>query len=96
MSSPLTRLARCTAEWFLALCFCIAVLCSSGAEAYIPASPTNFTLPSMNDSSPSKLVLEWFHGGDSEDVSYQLVGADSSGFNQVRTCRSGEEGHVEC
>lgn len=57
-------------------------------HAYIPASPTNDTATAVQDglnvTDISKLNLQWYHGGDSQTVSYQLVGADSLGVSKVR------------
>ena len=67
------------ASWILAL----AVI-GPCVHAYIPASPANNTDPDANATSPSHLLLRWFGGGYQEDVSYQLVGADSNGISEVR------------
>ena len=80
--SPVPRPALGFAAWLLLL-----VLAGSSlwpVLAYIPASPTNDTAPTDNSTTPSHLILEWFGGGYSEDVSYQLVGADSDGISKVR------------
>lgn len=77
---PVPRPALGFAAWLLLL-----VLAGSSlwpVLAYIPASPTNDTAPADNSTTPSHLILEWFGGGYSEDVSYQLVGADSDGISK--------------
>ena len=52
-------------------------------HGYIPASPANDTGSATNGSLPSHLDLQWYGGGYQEDISYQLVGADSSGISKV-------------
>ena len=57
-------------------------------EAYIPAMPTNDSVMTMDSSNASTLYLRWFGGEFNEQVSYQLVGADSNGINEVCTVSS--------
>lgn len=52
------------------------------AEAYIPAQPTNSTLP-VNDTQ-SHVTLYWHGGSYGRDISYQLQGSGSVGFSRVR------------
>ena len=69
----------------LALGWCalfLVSLWSTGAHAYIPAVAVNDTLPTTDNSS---LWISWDSGETTEDVSYQLVGADSTGISQVRS-----------
>lgn len=44
----------------------------------------NGTSADADSSAPSHIVLKWFGGGYEENVSYQLVGADSNGVSAVR------------
>lgn len=67
------------------LCFS---LFPHSVQAYIPASPVNGTdLPpdasGTNGSEASYLNLQWYDGGYQEKISYQLVGATSTGISQV-------------
>jgi hypothetical protein len=64
--------------------FLLITLCAKGVRAYIPAAPTNQSALPGNGTTTARLALNWFGGTDSVDVSYQLVGADSAGFSQVR------------
>lgn len=54
-------------------------------RAYIPALPTNSTdliEAGLNQSDKSRLTLQWYpNSAFSQFVSYQLVGADSTGVN---------------
>ncbi|KIY73044.1 hypothetical protein CYLTODRAFT_434414 [Cylindrobasidium torrendii FP15055 ss-10] len=68
--------------WLLSL-----VLLLPGAFAYIPASPTNDTQLAidngLNVTDVSKLHLQWFMNGSYwESISYQLVGAGTTGIAQ--------------
>ncbi|KZP34645.1 hypothetical protein FIBSPDRAFT_772413 [Athelia psychrophila] len=58
-------------------------LSAGGVRAYIPATPTNDTTAiqtGSNTSNTSNLLLQWYADGSLQThVSYQLVGADSSG-----------------
>ncbi|EKM54537.1 uncharacterized protein PHACADRAFT_196967 [Phanerochaete carnosa HHB-10118-sp] len=76
-----SRPALLFTSWMLVFAVIGSSLWSS-VQAYIPASPTNDTFPDDNSTSPSQLVLEWFGGEYAEDVSYQLVGADSDGISK--------------
>ncbi|PSR70731.1 hypothetical protein PHLCEN_2v13388 [Hermanssonia centrifuga] len=68
--------------WACFLSLALSLFFSSGAHGYIPASPTNATDgDAINGTAPSKLNLEWFGGKLSENISYQLVGADSTGIS---------------
>lgn len=80
-----TRLSV-TVPWSLcALLVLLGSLLCLRVDAYIPASPTNETSMPMNSSTPSHLKLQWYSGGYTENVSYQLVGADSDGISKVRS-----------
>ncbi|KAI0339775.1 hypothetical protein BDW22DRAFT_1431273 [Trametopsis cervina] len=71
--------------------WCALLLCGSAVEAYIPALPTNASVTTGgNDTATAQLKLQWFKGGYSENVSYQLVGADSTGFSQGALVRFSE------
>lgn len=64
------------------------LLLAAPARAYVPAQPTNNTdvaqAAGQNFTDNSKLGLQWFSGGSySEQISYQLVGAESTGINKV-------------
>jgi len=69
--------------------FLVSALSAIGVRvhAYIPASPTNNTNAAiqqgLNVSDVSKLKLQWYPDGSLwENVSYQLVGAESTGVSQ--------------
>ncbi|KAL4254244.1 hypothetical protein ABKN59_002875 [Abortiporus biennis] len=76
---------------FLAFLSILAALGGSGVYAYIPASPVNTTDPSLNSTTASHLNLRWFGGGYQEDISYQLVGANSNGVNKGALVHFSEE-----
>ncbi|KAI0075124.1 hypothetical protein K474DRAFT_1564301, partial [Panus rudis PR-1116 ss-1] len=59
---------------------------------YIPASPVNTTADATNGTQASHLNLMWLGGNYGEDVSYQLVGADSTGVNKGALVHFSEEG----
>lgn len=64
------------------------LLLPAPARAYIPAQATNETgvaqAAGQNFSDVSKLSLQWYPMGSySERISYQLVGADSTGISKV-------------
>ena len=67
----------------------IALTLSPGfVFGYIPAQGTNDTAVAQqagqNFSDASKLSLQWYPMGSyTEQISYQLVGADSTGINKV-------------
>lgn len=55
-----------------------------GVDAYIPASPVNSTANATNGTDgASRLNLMWLGGNYGEDISYQLVGANSNGVSKV-------------
>jgi len=67
--------------------FLLFALAGVDVHAYIPASPTNSTdaaiQQGLNMSDASKLQLRWYSDGSlSESVSYQLVGADTTGVSE--------------
>ncbi|CAL1707221.1 unnamed protein product [Somion occarium] len=63
-----------------------------GVNAYIPASPVNSTAdPNNGTEGPSHLDLMWLGGSYGEDVSYQLVGANSSGVSKGALVHFSEE-----
>ena len=72
--------------WIVGLCTLACALWPT-AHAYIPAMPSNTTTLPLEQTTPSKLNLNWFKGTTSEDVSYQLAGWNSDGVNQVRVLR---------
>lgn len=59
------------------------------ASAYIPAQPTNNTLP-VNDTQ-SYVTLYWHGGQYGREISFQLEGSGSVGFSRVCTA-SGSTG----
>ena len=67
----------------VALLVLAAALCAT-VQAYIPAMPTNDSDLILNSANSSSLQLMWYGGIFAEPVSYQLVGADSTGVNEVR------------
>ena len=75
----------------MAIAAAIALVMVPGpALGYIPAQATNETdvaqQAGLNFSDVSKLSLQWYPMGSyTEQISYQLVGADSSGINKVRS-----------
>ncbi|OBZ70808.1 hypothetical protein A0H81_09061 [Grifola frondosa] len=76
------------ARYLISLCVLLLVA-GTRVRAYIPAVPTNDTALAeqggLNITDASKLNLQWFQMGfNSENVSYQLVGAASTGVNKVR------------
>ena len=54
------------------------------ALAYIPALASNDTT-FLAGTPNSSLFISWQGGESREDVSYQLVGADSNGVSKVRS-----------
>ena len=65
------------------------LLAAAPARAYVPAVPTNDTAAAqaagLNLSDTSTLNVLFYPAGNfTTRVSYQLVGADSSGISQVR------------
>lgn len=67
----------------------VLVLLPSSVLGYIPAQATNETnvaqQAGLNYSDVSKLSLQWYPMGSyTGQISYQLVGADSSGISKVR------------
>lgn len=67
----------------LSIFFIFTFISTLGVRAYIPASPVNDTGVATNGSLPSHLDLQWYGGGYQEDISYQLVGADTTGISKV-------------
>lgn len=67
----------------LFLVFLVTMLSALNVHAYIPASPSNDSTTAANFTATAMLNLAWFRGVYSENVSYQLVGADSTGYNEV-------------
>lgn len=57
-------------------------LFSAGVHGYIPALPSNDTTVNAGGNA-SHLDMQWYGGGFTENVSYQLVGANSNGVSQV-------------
>ncbi|KAI0085162.1 hypothetical protein BDY19DRAFT_458827 [Irpex rosettiformis] len=51
-------------------------------HAYIPALPSNDSTTLGNYSATALLNLNWYKGTYSGNVSYQLVGADSTGYSE--------------
>ncbi|KAI0690118.1 hypothetical protein BC835DRAFT_1366082 [Cytidiella melzeri] len=74
-----SKMARSYQWTFALLSFLLLV---SNVHAYIPASPVNGSTTQENSTAMATLNLAWFKGVYSESVSYQLVGADSDGYNQ--------------
>ncbi|KAI0762124.1 hypothetical protein BD413DRAFT_217414 [Trametes elegans] len=71
----------------IALVLAVLATCPAPAHAYIPAQGTNLTdvaqAAGQNFSDISRLSLQWYPMGSySETVSYQLVGADSTGISK--------------
>ncbi|KAJ3528811.1 hypothetical protein NM688_g7944 [Phlebia brevispora] len=54
----------------------------TGAHAFIPAMPSNGSITFTNGTQASTLKLNWFEGGFTQNVTYQLVGANSNGINK--------------
>ena len=63
--------------------FLLLALFTANVQAYIPASPSNDSATEVNFTATAILKLAWYNAMYSKNVSYQLVGADSTGFNQV-------------
>lgn len=71
--------------WFTWTFFTLLPYLGLGVDAYIPASPVNSTLNSTSGTdTSSRLNLLWLGGNYGEDISYQLVGANSNGVSKVR------------
>lgn len=78
----ITSIPRLAFVWF----FVLLSYARLGVDAYIPASPVNSTASALNGTdSASRLNLMWLGGNYGEDVSYQLVGANSTGVSKVRS-----------
>ncbi|KAI0958926.1 hypothetical protein AcV7_004607 [Taiwanofungus camphoratus] len=92
--APLTDLAR-----LLPLFLLTVLSLGPRAHAYIPALPTNDTHAAAqndggtNTTAASRLDLQWWQMGSySESVSYQLVGADSTGITKGALVHFSEDG----
>ena len=94
---PRAVLAPLLVFWTTITTFLALLAATPGARAYIPAQPTNDTTVAQaagqNFSDKSLLTIQWFGGGShSSQISYQLVGADSTGVDKVCVflrCRTG-------
>ncbi len=76
------------AQWMAIAAAIVLVLLPGSVLGYIPAQATNETdvaqQAGFNFSDVSKLSLQWYPMGSyTEQISYQLVGADSLGINKV-------------
>ncbi|KAI1795737.1 hypothetical protein LXA43DRAFT_735012 [Ganoderma leucocontextum] len=75
------------AQWMSIAAATVLVLSPRSALGYIPAQATNETdvaqQAGQNFSDASKLSMQWYPMGSyTEQISYQLVGADSLGINK--------------